>query len=204
MGGVGAAIGVAGRVTAASAQTRGRPAADAGSPRALVFDVFGTVVDWRGSVAREVEAVAKQKNLRVDGTKFADAWRAQYGPSMSRVRKGELPWTKLDDLHRLVVDQLLPEYGLTDLSEPEIVNLNRAWHRLDPWPDAVQGLTRLKRKYVIAPLSNGNIALMTNLAKHAGLPWIAFSGPNWCGTTNLIPRCIARRLTFLACDSPRS
>lgn len=156
-------------------QNSNRPT-DAPPVKALVFDVFGTVVDWRRSVAREVEALAKQKKLNVDGTKFADAWRAQYGPSMSRVRKGELPWTKLDDLHRLVLDRLLPEYGLTHLSQGEIMNLNRAWHRLDPWPDAVQGLTRLKRKYVIAPLSNGNIALMTNLAKHAGLPWDCILG----------------------------
>jgi 2-haloacid dehalogenase len=139
--------------------------------KALVFDVFGTVVDWRTSVGREVDALAKRKGLKVDGPAFADAWRAQYGPSMNRVRTGELPWTKLDRLHRQSLDRLLPEFGLTGLSESEIDTLNKAWHRLDPWPDAVAGLTRLKRKFIIAPLSNGNISLITNMAKFGGLPW---------------------------------
>jgi len=139
--------------------------------KALVFDVFGTVVDWRTSVAAEVEAVAKRKGLAIDGAAFADAWRGRYAPSMDRVRKGELPWTKLDDLHRMSLDALLPEFGLDALSEPERRHLNRAWHRLAPWPDAVESLTRLKRRYTIAPLSNGNVALITNMAKHAGLPW---------------------------------
>jgi 2-haloacid dehalogenase len=155
----------------APAQKLDRPVLDLTSVKALVFDVFGTVVDWRTSVARQVEALAKQKKLTVDGAKFADAWRAQYGPSMNRVRRGELPWTKLDELHRMVLDTLLPEFGISGLSDAEIADLNRAWHRLQPWPDVVRGLTRLKNEFVIAPLSNGNIALMTNLAKHAGLPW---------------------------------
>ena len=139
--------------------------------KALVFDVFGTVVDWRTAVAREVRQVATRKGLAIDGEKFADAWRAGYGPSMNRVRRGELPWTKLDDLHRLTLDALLPDFGLTALTPSERDDLNRAWHRLDPWPDTVAGLTRLKKRFTIAPLSNGNIALMTDLAKHAGLPW---------------------------------
>jgi 2-haloacid dehalogenase len=139
--------------------------------KALVFDVFGTVVDWRTSVGREVDALAKRKGLKVDGPAFADAWRAQYGPSMNRVRTGELPWTRLDRLHRQSLDRLLPEFGLTSLSEGEIDNLNKAWHRLHPWPDAVAGLTRLKRKFIIAPLSNGNVSLITNMAKFGGLPW---------------------------------
>jgi 2-haloacid dehalogenase len=144
--------------------------------KALVFDVFGTVVDWRSSVAREVETVAGRKGRKVDGAGFADAWRAQYGPSMNRVRTGELPWTRLDQLHRMTLDRMLPEYGLTGLSEAEIADLNRAWHRLRPWPDSAGGLTRLKRRFIIAPLSNGNIALMTNLARHAGLPWDCILG----------------------------
>jgi 2-haloacid dehalogenase len=144
--------------------------------RALVFDVFGTVVDWRTSVAREVEAVANAKGVKVDGPAFADAWRAQYAPSMNRVRTGELPWTKLDDLHRMVLDRILPEFGLAELTAEEKGALNRAWHRLRPWPDVVVGLTRLKRRFIIAPLSNGNIALMTNLAKHGGLPWDCILG----------------------------
>jgi 2-haloacid dehalogenase len=146
------------------------------SVKALVFDTFGTVVDWRTSVAQEVELVTKRKGLNVDGSKFADAWRAQYAPSMDRVRKGALPWTRLDDLHRMVLDKILVEFAIRGLSEAETVALNRAWHRLRPWPDAVSGLTRLKKKFVIAPLSNGNIALMTNMAKHAGLPWDCILG----------------------------
>lgn len=139
--------------------------------RALVFDVFGTVVDWRSSVVAEVEAVARSKGLAIDGPAFADAWRGRYAPGMDRVRKGELPWTKLDDLHRMSLDALLPEFGLDALTQPERAHLNRAWHRLAPWPDAAEGLARLKRRHVIAPLSNGNVALITNMAKHAGLPW---------------------------------
>lgn len=144
--------------------------------KALVFDTFGTVVDWRTSVTREVEALAKRKGLAIDGAKFADTWRAGYGPSMNRVRSGELPWTRLDTLHRMILDKILVEFGITGLSESETDTLNRAWHRLQPWPDAVAGLTRLKKKFVIAPLSNGNISLMTNLAKHAGLPWDCILG----------------------------
>jgi 2-haloacid dehalogenase len=141
-----------------------------------VFDVFGTVVDWRTSVASQVEELARRKSRRVDGAAFADAWRAQYAPSMNRVRKGELPWTTLDELHRMSLDQLLPDFGLTGLSDAEAEHLNRAWHRLRPWPDAVAGLTRLKRKFIIAPLSNGNISLITNMAKYAGLPWDCILG----------------------------
>ncbi|HEV3216315.1 MAG TPA: haloacid dehalogenase type II [Vicinamibacterales bacterium] len=146
------------------------------SVKALVFDTFGTVVDWRTSVALEVEALAGRKGLNLDGTKFADAWRAGYGPSMNRVRTGELPWTKLDGLHRMILDRILKDFAVTGLSEAETDALNRAWHRLRPWPDAVGGLTRLKKKFIIAPLSNGNISLMTDLAKHAGLPWDCILG----------------------------
>jgi len=146
------------------------------SPKALVFDTFGTVVDWRSSVAGEVASLARTKGLKVDAEKFADAWRAGYAPSMNRVRTGELPWTKLDRLHRMMLDPLLAQFGITGLSETEIDTLNRAWHRLRPWPDAVAGLTRLKKKFIIAPLSNGNISLMTNLAKFGGLPWDCILG----------------------------
>ena len=144
--------------------------------KALVFDTFGTVVDWRSSVASEVGALAKQKGFSVDAAKFADAWRAGYGPSMSRVRSGELPWTKLDALHRMTLDRILVEFKMDGLSETEKATLNHAWHRLRPWPDAVAGLTRLKKKFTIAPLSNGNISLMTDLAKHARLPWDVILG----------------------------
>lgn len=146
------------------------------SVAALVFDVFGTVVDWRTSVAHEVEELAKRKRLTVDTAKFADAWRAGYGPSMNRVRTGELPWTRLDALHRVILDRILTEFGIAGLSEAETDALNHAWHRLRPWPDTVAGLTRLKQKFILAPLSNGNISLMTHLAKHAGLPWDCILG----------------------------
>src|SRR5262245_58008758 len=146
------------------------------SVKALVFDTFGTVVDWRSSIAKEIEELARRKGFTVDGAKFADAWRGGYGPSMNRVRTGELPWTRLDDLHRMILDKILTDFGIKGLSEAEIASLNKAWHRLKPWPDAVAGLTRLKKKFTIAPLSNGNIALMTAMAKHSGLPWDCILG----------------------------
>ena len=157
--------------TLASAESGAQVTSRFASVKALVFDVFGTVVDWRTSVSRQAGQLARSKNLTIDAPKFADAWRAQYQPNMNRVRSGELPWTKLDDLHRMALDTVLADFGVTQLSEAEKADLNRAWHRLDPWPDTVAGLTRLKKRFVIAPLSNGNIALITNMAKHAGLPW---------------------------------
>ena len=141
--------------------------------RAMTFDVFGTVVDWRSSIIREGKALGRRKGLNTDWAKFADAWRAGYGPAMGRVRRSELPWTKIDDLHRMILDGLVPEFGLSGLSEAELDDLNRVWHRLSPWPDAVRGLTRLRTRYVLATLSNGNVALLVNMAKNAGLPWDA-------------------------------
>ncbi len=140
-------------------------------PKALVFDVFGTVVDWRTSIVLEGEDLGRKKNLDVNWAAFADAWRSRYAPSMERVRSGKIPWTKLDDLHRASLEDLLREFGVEGLSEQEKDHLNRVWHRLDPWPDAFEGLTRLKNSYVIAPLSNGNVALLVDMAKKAGLPW---------------------------------
>ena len=139
--------------------------------KALTLDVFGTVVDWRGSVIRECEQLGTAKGIDVDWAEFADRWRGGYAPAMARVRSGELPWTKIDVLHRMILDGLLAEFGVTGLSEDEKDHLNRAWHRLAPWPDSVAGLTRLRGRYVVATLSNGNVALLTNMAKHAGLPW---------------------------------
>jgi 2-haloacid dehalogenase len=165
-----------GLLAAAQGQAQGRPAPGVRGVRALVFDTFGTVVDWRASVIAEVEQLARTKKLSVDAAKFADGWRAGYAPAMNRVRTGALPWTKLDDLHRLILDGLLVQFGMTSLSPAEVDALNRVWHRLRPWPDAVSGLTRLKKRFVIAPLSNGNIALMTNLAKFGGLPWDCILG----------------------------
>jgi len=139
--------------------------------KALVFDTFGTVVDWRGSIIEEGLVWGKGKNLHVDWARFADHWRDGYAPAMEKVRKGQLPWTKLDDLHRMLLEDLLKEFGMTGLSEAEKDHWNRVWHRLKPWPDSVAGLTRLKKKYTIAPLSNGNVGLLNDMAKNAGLPW---------------------------------
>ena len=141
--------------------------------RAMTFDVFGTIVDWRSSIIAEGEALGARKGIDADWARFADRWRAGYGPAMGRVRSGELGWTKIDDLHRLILDELVPEFGLTALSETELDDLNRVWHRLRPWPDAVAGLTRLRERYTLATLSNGNVALLVNMAKNAGLPWDA-------------------------------
>jgi 2-haloacid dehalogenase len=141
------------------------------SPKALVFDTFGTVVDWRGSIIAEGTAWAKAKGLTVDWARFADQWRNGYAPSMEKVRRGELPWTKLDLLHRMLLEDLLKDFHIPALTEEEKDHWNRVWHRLKPWPDSVAGLTRLKKKYIIAPLSNGNISLLIDMAKNAGLPW---------------------------------
>jgi len=146
----------------------GRAAFDPADLRLLVFDVFGTVVDWRTCIAREVEALS----LGLDGAAFADAWRERYQPALQQVRSGQRPWVSLDILHRENLDALLDEFGVAArLDEPARQALNRAWHRLDPWPEARAGLARLKRRFVIAPLSNGNIALLTHMAKRTALPW---------------------------------
>lgn len=139
--------------------------------RALAFDVFGTVVDWRGSILRDGEAFGRERGLEVDWAALADAWRAGYQPAMARVRGGELGWTRIDALHRMILDSLLPRFGLAGLSEADRDHLNRVWHRLDPWPDSVEGLGRLRRRFILATLSNGNISLLVNMAKRAGLPW---------------------------------
>lgn len=145
----------------------------ANSVRALTFDVFGTVVDWRGSIIREGQLLAARKGYNVDWARFADSWRSGYGPAMNKVRSGELPWTKIDDLHRMILDDLVDEYSLSGMSEAELVHFNEAWHRLSPWPDTVSGLNKLKSKYVITTLSNGNVSLLTHMAKNGGLPWDA-------------------------------
>ncbi|MEO7115897.1 MAG: haloacid dehalogenase type II [Caldimonas sp.] len=139
--------------------------------RALVFDVFGTVVDWRGGVAREVAQIAESRGVAIDGGAFADAWRAGYQPAMRRVASGAAPWATIDVLHREILDTLLPRFGLEGLDESARAGLNFAWHRLDPWPDSAAGLHRLKRRWPIATLSNGNVSLLVDLARHGGLPW---------------------------------
>ena len=149
-------------------------------PKALTFDVFGTVVDWRTSIAREGRAFGARHGIDADWERFADDWRGLYQPSLARVRDGERPWARLDDLHRESLCTLLGELGVAigdgGVSEAAVDEFNRAWHRLDPWPDVVEGLARLKRRFVLATLSNGNVALIVNMAKRAGLPWDAVLG----------------------------
>lgn len=141
------------------------------SLKLLAFDVFGTVVDWRSSVIAEGAQLGKAKGLNLDWAAFADSWRAIYRPYMDKVQNGELPWTRLDDLHRMMLTETLKKFGIQNLDDEETGHLNRVWHRLKPWPDSVSGLQRMKSRFVIAPLSNGNISLLTHMAKNAGLPW---------------------------------
>jgi 2-haloacid dehalogenase len=144
--------------------------------KALVFDVFGTVVDWRGSVIRELTAFGNGRGIAADWSRFADDWRGLYQPGMEEIRSGKRPFAILDQLHRESLLKLLERYGVRGLNEHEINHLVTIWHRLDPWPDAVHGLTRLKRRYIIGTLSNGNIGLMVRMAKRAGLPWDVILG----------------------------
>jgi 2-haloacid dehalogenase len=145
-------------------------------PKALVFDVFGTLVDWRSSIAREAERLLGARGHRVDGAAFADAWRDQYQPAMEAVRSGRLPFCKLDVLHRHNLDRILGDFGLAELDEATRVELNLAWHRLDAWPDVAAGLARLRERFLVAPCSNGNISLMVDLARRNGLVWDAILG----------------------------
>ncbi len=144
---------------------------DLAGVQALTFDVFGTVTDWRSAIAHEGEELGARKGLDVDWSAFALAWRAGYQPAMQRVRSGELPWTTIDALHRMILGDLLAPFGIAGLSEAEIDHLNRVWHRLDPWPDARAGLERLRQRFTVATLSNGNMALLTDMAKRADLRW---------------------------------
>ena len=136
------------------------------TPKVLAFDVFGTVVDWHGTISHEAKALIPG----VDGDKFASTWRAGYKPAMDEVRSGKLGWTKIDDLHRLILDRILKDLAI-DLSEEARRHLNLAWHRLSPWSDTVSGMTRLKSRFMLTTLSNGNLGLLANMAKNAGLPW---------------------------------
>jgi 2-haloacid dehalogenase len=147
--------------------------------RALLFDVFGSVVDWRTSITRDLSQWSESQGIHVQWEPFVRAWRAQYQPRMQEVRSGQRPFALLDTLHREALVSLLPEYGLTDLTTEQIDHINRAWHRLDAWPDSMNGLIRLKAKYTIAPLSNGNVALLNNMAKHAALPWDLNLSTQW-------------------------
>ena len=139
--------------------------------KALTFDVFGTVVDWRSSVAREISIMGSKKGFTLDWNSFADEWRNGYAPSMNEVRTGKIEWQNLDSLHRKILDELLKRNNIETLTEEEKDYLNKSWHRLDPWEDSVEGLTKLKGKFIITPLSNGNVSLLLNMAKYAHLPW---------------------------------
>ncbi len=139
--------------------------------KALVFDVFGTVVDYYTTIISEGEQWNQQKGWQVDWGAVANAWRGRYRPFMDRVMRGELPWTKLDALHRMALEEVLNEFQMTELTEEEKEHLNRVWHRLRPWPDAVAGLTRLRQRFTLATLSNGNVSLLVDMAKYSGLPW---------------------------------
>jgi 2-haloacid dehalogenase len=169
--------------------------------RALVFDVFGTVVDWRGGVARDAAPfLARHGRADADPAAFADAWRKRYDPAMNAVRSGRRPFVRLDVLHRENLDQVLEDFGIDPARVPaaELAALNLAWHRLDPWPDVVSGLTRLKARTIIAPLSNGNVILMLDMAKRAGLPWDAILGAELAQAYKPAPEAYLRTLDILA------
>jgi len=156
--------------------------------KALLFDVFGTLVDWRSGVAREAEAVLKPRGYALDWPVLADAWRGEYQGAMEEVRSGRIPFGKLDVLHRRNLDRILPRFGAGSLSEEERRTLNLAWHRLDAWPDVTAGLARLKRKYLLAPLSNGNVSIMVDLARRNDFPWDAILGAEFAGDYKPKPR----------------
>jgi 2-haloacid dehalogenase len=157
-------------------------------PRVLFFDVFGTLVDWRSGVAREAARLLEPPGHSVDWLAFEDAWREEYQPSMDEVRAGRVPFCKLDLLHRRNLERILPRFGLAGLPEAALRELNLAWHRLDGWPDAAPGLARLKQRFLIAPVSNGNISLMVDLARRNGFPWDAILGAETAGDFKPKPR----------------
>jgi 2-haloacid dehalogenase len=169
--------------------------------KALTFDVFGTVVDWRSSIFSEGEAFGRAKGITgVDWQLFADKWRGLYQPAMDEVRSGRRPFVKLDVLHRESLDKLVAEFGIKGLTEADLDHLNRAWHRLDPWPDSVPGLQRMKKKYILATLSNGNVALMVNMAKRAGLPWDTILGAEVTRHYKPQPECYLGTVDFLGLE----
>ena len=154
---------------------------DPSSVKAFIFDVFGTVVDWRTSIARESKAILEPKGYALDWLAFADAWRDEYQPAMEEVRTGKIPFSKLDFLHRRNLERVLPRFKVSGLDEPTMQHFNRAWHRLDGWPDSAPGLQRLHRKFLIAPCSNGNISLMCGIARRNNFPWDAILGSEIAG-----------------------
>jgi 2-haloacid dehalogenase len=168
---------------------------------ALLFDVLGTVVDWRCGVAREASSfLARQGAVGVDPAKFADTWANRYSPATDEVRSGRRAFTSLDVLHRENLEETLKEFGIDPSSLPkaELDDLNLAWHRLDPWPDSIAGLQRLKTKYIVAPLSGGNTSLLLNMAKRAGLPWDTILGSDVVGAYKPSPEAYLRTVDILA------
>jgi 2-haloacid dehalogenase len=158
------------------------------APKALFFDVFGTLVDWRASIAREAQTILAPLGHSLDWLAFADAWRGEYQPAMEEVRSGRMPFCKLDVLHRHNLDRILPRFHITALDEQTMRQLNLAWHRLDAWPDVAPGMAALKRKFWLAPVSNGNISLMVDLARRNGIPWDAILGSEIAGDFKPKPR----------------
>ncbi|HZE47800.1 MAG TPA: haloacid dehalogenase type II [Xanthobacteraceae bacterium] len=156
--------------------------------QALFFDVFGTLADWRSGIAREAQKILGPLGHKLDWLAFADAWRGEYQPAMEEVRAGKLAFCKLDVLHRHNLDRILPRFGITDLPEDTARDLNLAWHRLDAWPDVAPGLARLKKRFRLAPVSNGNISLMVDVARRNGLPWDAILGAEIAGDYKPKPR----------------
>jgi 2-haloacid dehalogenase len=157
-------------------------------PKALFFDVFGTLVDWRTSIAREAERLLAPLGYKLDWPAFAGAWRREYQPALEEVRAGRIPFSKLDVLHRYNLERILPRFEVKDVPEPVLADLNLGWHRLDAWPDVSAGLSRLKRKFWIAPVSNGNISLMVDLARRNAFPWDAILGAEVAGDYKPKPR----------------
>jgi 2-haloacid dehalogenase len=172
----------------ASRDQRRTPMTSLSNVQALLFDVFGTVVDWRSSIIEDMEGFTAAKNIKADWASFTDDWRGLYQPAMEEVRAGRRPWTILDVLHRESLESLLVKHGITGLSEADKDHINRAWHRLRPWPDVIEGLQRLKARFIIGTLSNGNVGLLTRMAKNAGLPWDVVLGAQTAGAYKPLPQ----------------
>lgn len=167
-------------------------------PQALFFDVFGTVVDWRGGIASQAQMLLEPLGYKIDWIAFADAWRAEYQPAMEEVRAGRIPFSKLDFLHRRNLDRIRARFGLADLGEDVCQRLNTAWHRLPAWPDVPRGLTLLRERFLLAPVSNGNIGMMARLARHNNFCWDAILGAEIAGDYK--PKAAVYRAACLALD----
>jgi len=173
--------------------------------KALLLDVFGTCVDWRTSVTREGEAFGRAHGVTgVDWAKFADAWRARYQPQMETVRSGRRPWTNLDVLHRESLEAVRREFGVAEIPPADLDDFTRAWHRLDPWPDTVEGLRRLRTKYIVAPNSNGHVALMLNMARRSGIPWDTILGAEIARAYKPMPEAYLRNVAILGLTPPEA